>query len=67
MLVDHRLGDVGALGDLLDRGALVTALGEQRSCHVDQLMTPLSAGHAGAGCTHFLIGRCHALQATSFD
>ena len=33
----------------------------------DQLMAPLGAGHPRAGCTHFLVGCCHAFQGRAFD
>jgi hypothetical protein len=49
VLVDDRLGDVGADGDLLDGGGLVPALGEQLAADVEQLLPPLRAGHPHPG------------------
>ena len=43
VLVDDRLGDLGALGDLLDRGRLVAALGEDRAADLDELGTALAS------------------------
>jgi hypothetical protein len=45
MLVDHGLAHVGAGGDLLDRGRLVTTLGEQLPRDVQELLAPLGTGH----------------------
>src|SRR5699024_5326885 len=47
VLVDHRFGHLGALGDLLDGGGLVAALGEQGPADVDQLFPALGTGHPG--------------------
>ena len=45
VLVHHRLGHAGLGGDLLDRGALEPALGEQPPPDVEQLLPPLLSGH----------------------
>ena len=49
VLVDDRLADVGAGGDLLDRGRLVALLAEQLAADVEQLLAPLGAGHPDPG------------------
>ena len=43
VLVDDRLGDLGASRELLDRRALEAALGEECPGDLDQLLTPLGA------------------------
>jgi hypothetical protein len=48
VLVDDRLRHAGPLGDLLDRGGLVAALGEQRAGDADELLASLLGGHADA-------------------
>src|SRR5262245_37348218 len=45
VLVDDRLRHLGATGDLLDRGAVETPLGEQGTGDLDELITPLGGGH----------------------
>jgi len=48
VLVDDRLGHLGAGGDLLDAGAVEPLLGEQAAGHLDQLGAPLRPRHPGA-------------------
>ena len=48
VLVDHRLGHPGALGDLFHRGAFIAAFGKQCSGDVDELVPTLAAGHSSA-------------------
>ena len=45
VLVDDRLGDLRALGDLFDRGRLEALLREKNTTHVEQLLPALLAGH----------------------
>ena len=51
VLVDDGLGDLGAVGDLLHRGALVAALGEHGAADVDELGAPLGAGEPSGPAT----------------
>ena len=46
VLVDHGLADPGTRGDLLDRGSLETALGEQFPGDGQQLLPTLGSSHA---------------------
>ena len=48
MLVDDRLGHVGTLRDLFDRGPVIASFGEQRARDADELVSPLATGHPGA-------------------
>jgi hypothetical protein len=45
VLVHHGLAHPGTRRDLLDRGCLEAALGEQRPADVEQLLAPLTSGH----------------------
>src|SRR5215469_16842917 len=45
VLVHNRLGNAGPGGDLLDRGAVQAALGEQAPTDIEELLAPLLAGH----------------------
>jgi hypothetical protein len=48
VLVDQRLGDLGALRDLLYRGRLKALLLEHAASDIDELLAPLLSRHTGA-------------------
>jgi hypothetical protein len=48
VFVDHRLGNPGLSSDLLNRGGIKSALGEQGSTNVQELFTSLVPAHAGS-------------------
>src|SRR5271168_4510125 len=56
VLVDHGLGDARLGGDLLDRGALESPLGEQPPADVKQLLPPLLASHPLSTRSRGLVG-----------
>src|SRR6266540_6331774 len=60
VLVDDRLGDAGPGGDLLDRGAVEAALGEESPGDLDQLLAAFGRGHPAAGLRRLEgLGRFH--------
>ena len=49
VLVDHRLGDAGLRGDLLDGGGVEALLGEQGPADLDELFPTFLAAHPCPG------------------
>ena len=59
VLIDDRFRDLGLLGDLLDRRALVALLGEHPSAHLDQLVAAIACREPGP------CAICHVEQLTT--
>src|SRR4051812_19647414 len=55
VLIDNWLRNARALRDLLHRGGVESLLGKQRSTDVEQLLTPLLAGHAHPSVTFRIV------------